>query len=304
MSIESLKRQQPGTQGPASPTHRTVDANLRNRLPNLVIVGVMKCGTTSLHYYLGLHPDIHMSREKEIEFFIEERHWNRGPEWYARQFDVRGRVRGESSPNYTATRRFPGVAGRMRDIVPDARLIFMVRDPIERLVSHWIHNYTHGREERSFVEILNDDRYLERSMYAVQLEPYLERFPREQIFIIEMERMRARRLDVLRDVFAFLDVNADFISPRFGVERHRTERKRVKTKAGRWIARTQFANWIESLPQSIRWPARDLLYYPFSRPLVRPVLDTAQRSRLVEILQPDAARFRTMSGLACESWSL
>jgi len=304
MSIESLQGPQSGTRGTASSTHRTVDANLRDQLPNLIIVGAMKCGTTSLHYYLSLHPDIRMSREKEIEFFIEERRWNRGPAWYARQFDARGRVRGESSPNYTATRRFPGVAGRIRDIVPDARLIFMVRDPIERLVSHWVHNFTHGRERRSFVEILADDRYLERSMYAVQLEPYLERFPREQILIIEMEHLRARRLDVLRDVFTFLDVNADFVSPRFGVERHRTERKRVKTNAGRWIASTRFAHWVESLPQPIRWPARDLLYYPFSRPLVRPVLDSAQRSPLVEILQPDAARFRTMSGLACESWSL
>lgn len=278
--------------------------DLASRLPNLIIVGVMKCGTTSLHFYLGLHPEVRMSREKEIEFFIEERSWSRGIPWYAQQFDANARVRGESSPNYAAARRFPGVPARIREVVPEARLIFMVRDPIERLISHWMHNYTHGREQRPFAEILEDDRYLERSMYATQLQPYLDAFPRDQILILEMDRLRARRLEVLREVFTFLSVDADFVSARFALERHRTERKRVKTNAGRWLAGTRLAGWVESLPQSIRWPVRDLLYFPFSKPLVRPVLAPGERERLIDVLRPDIMRFRALSGLACESWSV
>lgn len=278
--------------------------DLASRLPNLIIVGVMKCGTTSLHFYLGLHPEIRMSREKEVEFFIEERNWSRGIHWYVQQFDASARVRGESSPNYAAAGRFPGVPARIREVVPHARLIFMVRDPIERLISHWIHNYTHGREQRPFADILDDDRYLERSMYATQLQPYLDSFPRDQILVLEMDRLRARRLEVLHEVFAFLDVDANFVSARFALERHRTERKRVKTHAGRWLASTRFAAWIEALPQSVRWPVRDLLYFPLSRPLVRPVLEPGERARLVEVLRPDIMRFRELSGLACESWSV
>jgi hypothetical protein len=282
----------------------TLDISLRRRLPNLIIVGVMKCGTTSLHYYLGLHPQISMSREKELEFFIGERNWSRGAAWYARQFDARTAVRGESSPNYAATGRFSGVPARMREVVPEAKLIFMVRDPIERLISHWIHNFSHGREQRPFAEILDDDRYLERSMYATQLRPYLDAFPREQILILEMEELRVQRLDVLRRVLGFLAVDSTFDSPRFRLERHRTARKRSKTRLGTWLAGTRFAQWIESLPQSMRWPARDLLYLPFSRRMDRPLLSYAERQNLVERLKPDAEQFRDLTGLSCTGWSV
>jgi hypothetical protein len=67
-------------------------------LPNLIIIGAPKCGTTSLHHYLSLHPQISMSREKELNFFIAERNWSKGIAWYAAQFAADNKVRGEASP--------------------------------------------------------------------------------------------------------------------------------------------------------------------------------------------------------------
>jgi hypothetical protein len=281
-----------------------VNATLRNRLPNLIIVGVMKCGTTSLHYYLGLHPEIRMSREKELDFFIEERSWNRGVAWYARQFDARGAVRGESSPNYTAAGRFPGVAARMRTVVPEAKLIFMVRDPIERLISHWIHNYAHGRERRAFADVLDDERYLERSMYATQLRPYLEAFPREQILVLDMNDLRVDRLSVLGRVFRFLGVDPSFVSRRFRLELHPTAGKRRKTSAGLWLASSRLDRWIDALPPEVRWPIRELVYRPFSRPMSRPELGPIERTSLIERLRPDVAAFRSLTGLPCGTWTV
>ncbi len=281
----------------------TLDPALERRLPNVIIVGVMKCGTTSLHYYLGLHPQISMSREKEIEFFIEERNWSRGPAWYAAQFDASADVRGEASPNYAAARRFPGVPARMHAIVPAVKIIFMVRDPIERLISHWVHNFSHGREQRELADILHDDRYLERSMYATQLRPYLDVFPREQILILEMEELGARRVDTLRHVFRYLGVDASFDSSRFRLERHRTERKRRKNRAGRWLATTRFAQWVESMPQSVRWPARDLMYLLFSRRMARPSIAARDRAILIERLTPDMTEFRELTGRRFSGWS-
>src|SRR6059058_6332030 len=74
----------------------------RGALPNLIVIGAQKCGTSGLHYYLSLHPEVSMSRPKELNFFIVERNWPRGTEWYAAHFEPRAIVRGESSPNYTA----------------------------------------------------------------------------------------------------------------------------------------------------------------------------------------------------------
>ena len=118
----------------------------KGTLPNLIIIGAQKCGTTSLHYYLNLHPQILMSREKELNFFITERNWSKGVDWYRSQFVEKAEIYGESSPNYTDYIRFGGVPERMYSVVPDARLIYILRDPIERIVSHYVHLCDMGLE--------------------------------------------------------------------------------------------------------------------------------------------------------------
>ena len=101
---------------PASATAADRSSGRRRRrkrhaaLPNLIIIGGLKCGTTSIHHYLGLHPEIQMSKPKELNFFVEELNWDLGLDWYASRFDDRFGVRGESSPHYTNLPRFGGVA--------------------------------------------------------------------------------------------------------------------------------------------------------------------------------------------------
>ena len=75
-------------------------------LPDFIIIGAMKCGTTSLHHYLSLHPDISVSRRKELDFFVAEENWARGLAWYESQFPDKGKVRGEASPKYTFNPRW------------------------------------------------------------------------------------------------------------------------------------------------------------------------------------------------------
>jgi hypothetical protein len=89
-------------------------------LPNLIIIGGMKCGTTGLHFYLGLHPEVSMSRQKEVNFFVGERNWAKGIEWYKSHITGEVKVYGESSPSYHAG---TGVPERMASVVPQAKLI-------------------------------------------------------------------------------------------------------------------------------------------------------------------------------------
>src|ERR671915_243608 len=93
----------------AAHTAQATAAERVGALPNLVIIGAQKCGTSVLHYYLGLHPEVSMSKPKELNFFIEERNWPRGVEWYRGHFDPEARVRGEASPNYSAFPQHDGV---------------------------------------------------------------------------------------------------------------------------------------------------------------------------------------------------
>ena len=175
-------------------------------LPNLIIIGGMKCGTTSLHYYLNQHPQISMSETKELNFFIESRNWSKGINWYKSQFKGNTKVIGEASPNYTCQSHFPGVPQRMYQLLPDAKLIYLVRDPIKRIIAHYLHNYGEGLESRNLEETLLDgdvNQYLDRSLYYHQLSGYLKYYQPEQILIISSELLKNDTLNTLRKIFQF-----------------------------------------------------------------------------------------------------
>src|SRR4051794_4150382 len=124
-------------------------------MPNLIIIGGLKCGTTSIHHYLGLHPDVQMSKPKELNFFVEEPNWDLGLHWYTARFADRHPVRGESSPHYTNLPRFSGVAERIQRHCPDTKLLYMVRDPIKRILSHWVHAKGAGYETRDLDDVFS-----------------------------------------------------------------------------------------------------------------------------------------------------
>ena len=197
------------------------------QLPNLIIIGGLKCGTTSIHHYLGLHPEIQMSKPKELNFFVEELNWDLGLDWYASRFDDRFKVRGESSPHYTNRPRFNGVAERIHEHCPDARLLYMVRDPIKRILSHWVHATGAGYETRELVPTLSepDTSYINRSKYWMQLQPYLELFDRSQIEIITQEELQSEREATMRKAFAFAGVDEDFTSEQFDREWEKSSAK-------------------------------------------------------------------------------
>ena len=125
-------------------------------LPNLIVIGAERCGTTSLHRYLGAHPEIFMAKSKELDFFVTELSWRKGRGWYEKQFRNGSRVRGESSPSYTAYPVHEGVAERMAALVPDAKLVYLVRDPIERTLSGYHHQRALALENRPLADALSD----------------------------------------------------------------------------------------------------------------------------------------------------
>jgi hypothetical protein len=196
-------------------------------LPNLVVIGAQKCGTSALHYYLGLHPEISMSSPKELNFFIKPDEWRRGVEWYEGHFSDGAAVRGESSPNYTSFPRNKGVPRRMSKVLPDAKLIYLVRDPLERIVSAYIHNLSRGREKRGLTTALAKPRstYLVRSRYYRQVEGFLDFYPPSQLLILEQDDLLNRRPETLAATFRFLGVDDSFWSPRYERLRHETRNK-------------------------------------------------------------------------------
>jgi hypothetical protein len=276
-------------------------------LPNLIIIGAQKCGTSSLHYYLNLHPQISMSREKELDFFIQEFNWHRGVEWYKSRFTGTASIHGEASPNYTNYPYFRGVPAKTHATVPEAKLIYIVRDPIERIISHYIHRSASGSEHRELSEALAETEstsYLWRSKYYTQLAQYLDYFPQSSILILTQEDLQNNRRETLQEVFRFLCVDDTFYSPRFSRIRHSSVQKRRKTPLGLFLAQTPVVRAVERLPFKVPGKARVFRYFPFSRRIARPTLNDNLREALVEQLAEDINRLRAYTGRSLEQWSV
>ena len=276
----------------------------RGALPNLIVVGAQKCGTSGLHYYLSLHPEISMSRPKELNFFIAERNYPRGLDWYRAHFDPRAKVRGESSPNYAAYPQHVGVPERMHSIVPAASLLYMVRDPIDRIAAHWVHNFAKRREKGDLHATLlhPNTSYLARSHYYTQLQQFLRVYPRERIMLLEQEDLRSRRLETLRRVFEFVGVDPGFSHSRFSDERHKTSRKTRATRLAMGLERMGETRHGRRVPEPF-WRAVGNLF-PFRRTIAVPDVREALPPEALRSLREDAERLRELTGRDFATWSI
>lgn len=274
-------------------------------LPDLIVIGAQKCGTSGLHYYLSLHPEVSMSNPKEVNFFISERNWGRGVEWYSRHFDPGARCNGEASPNYTAFPQHVGVPERMHSVVPDAKLIYLVRDPLERIAAHWVHNYAKRREKGNLSETLlhPNTSYVARSKYFSQLQRFLEFYGPEQVLVIENAQLRDDRAATLRRVFEFAGVDPDFDHPKFSQVRHSTSRKKRATKLGMRIQKMSKTRWGTRIPRRF-WVALDFAL-PLAKPISKPDgIAEALGEDVMAVLREDADRLREFTGLDLSHWSV
>lgn len=181
------------------------------RLPNFVVIGAPKAGTTSLHQYLRGHPQVFMPAEKELNFFVQPDNWRLGIEWYMERFAAAGEAKavGEASPRYTQYPECEGAAQRMAAHIPGARLVYVIRNPLDQMLSHY-RDRRRWKLERAAASraLLENPVYLETAKYAAQLERFLEHFPRDQVLVVLAERLREAesRHETMVEVGAFLDV--------------------------------------------------------------------------------------------------
>jgi hypothetical protein len=184
--------------------------------PNLFLIGAMKSGTTSLHMYLASHPQIFMSTPKEPAYFAREDVWRKGEEWYLSLFASAhdALVIGESSTSYTKAPRFAHVPERISQFNPAARLIYIMRDPVERTISqYWFAVRFYGERRDMLTAIRQDPRYTDVGNYAMQLAPYLKLFGHDNIATLTFEELATAPLQTMQKLFIWLGVESSFEPP-------------------------------------------------------------------------------------------
>lgn len=268
------------------------------RLPDFVIIGAMKAGSTSLFRWLEQHEDIWLPQEKEPNFFGDDHYWSRGMLWYSSLFAglPPGAITGEASVAYTAPDTGPRAAARLARSLPSAKLVFIARHPGERLRSHYRHEVQAGRERRPLVEAVGAEGngYVSQSCYSSRLAPYLERVDRALLHLVVFEELFGDDGTAWDGVLRFLGVSS---TPR-PTTRH--NESAAKPSYRRVMARPGIRRAVTKLSKQAPRPVRRVL-----RPAVlrddpfAPLLAASSVSLpddVVEQLASDAQRFEDLLG--------
>jgi hypothetical protein len=230
------------------------------RLPGLVIVGAMKSATTSLFQWLDEQPEVVMAHPKETRFFTD--HWSLGLSWYSAKFAeaTPDQLLGEASQNYTNPRLSADAADRMARTIPQARLIYIVRHPVDRLRSHYRHEVQRAREPRPLVDALREpgNLYAGQSSYFTCLRPYIDRFPREQIFVCRFEDLTRDPAPAWAELLRWLSLSE---RPRPEAARNVGAENAQWTRAMAWAKRHGLISLkrVSRLPSPVRRAGRLLL---------------------------------------------
>lgn len=275
--------------------------------PDFIVIGAMKAATSTVCAYLEDHPQVFMVPNREPNFFSHDANFVRGTDWYEALFEAKGErvLCGEGSNNYTAGAIFPATAARMAAYHPGLKLVYMVRHPVERIVSAWVQNRADkgDRVPPTLDRAVTDmpERYVDQSLYWKNLQRYRMHFPDDQIFLGFMEDLSADREAFFTRLTAFLglppspEIRRGHVNP--------TQGKRVPSPAYTAVNRLPLAGVAKSLlPQGLRQAVKDRL---LSRPAeALPQLSPAVRADLVARLRPDAAQLLAHAGKPADHWDL
>jgi hypothetical protein len=198
------------------------------RLPDFLVIGAMRSGTSSLARYLRAHPSICLATQKEVHFF--DRNFDQGIEWYRRHFPCShaGHLTGEATQTYLFDKE---ALDQMASVVPDARIIVILRHPIDRAYSHYWLNRSRGREPLEFAAAIEAEphrvengglnerfwySYLGRGRYTRQLVAVAERYPRDRVSVHLFDELRDSPEATYGSICDFLGVDNGFHPPNLG----------------------------------------------------------------------------------------
>ncbi|TWU18075.1 sulfotransferase family protein [Allorhodopirellula heiligendammensis] len=260
--------------------------------PNFIVIGGMKCMTSTLHDQLALQPGICMSDPKEPNYFSDDDVYARGPQWYQSIWGEgqTSDLYGESSTHYTKLPTYPDTIDRLCQYCPNAKLIYVMRHPIDRLVSHYIHQWTMNVIDCPIDEAIDQfPELIAYSRYAYQLQPFIETYGTENILPVFFRRLRDHSQSELERICRYLEYPGQ---PQWrSLPASNVSSERIRDNA--WRDRLVYApgiSWVRRnlVPRSVREQVKS-----WWRLRQRPQLSDASQRRLKAVFNDD---LRLLSG--------
>jgi hypothetical protein len=290
-------------------------SKMPGRLPDVLVIGTIKGGTSALYHYLRHHPQVAASREKELNFFLEpgilppdprgfdRGGWNLGVGWYRRWFQSDRPICCEASPNYSLGTHAERVAERIATVVPRARLVYLVRNPLDRLRSHYLMTLKRpGSEPLSFSDYLTRSDAIATSCYGAVVESYLRHVSRDRILVLESAALDVHRRESLSAIFRFMGVAADFWCSEFERRVYVGSRRPCVSLLGARFRDSAAMRALRGrLSPSLYYHVENAALWPFRVPEPSLGLPRGQAAAIVERLQLDVRRLRELTDLALPS---
>lgn len=285
--------------------------------PNLFIIGASKAGSSALHAYLGAHPEIRMSTEKEPCFFIEQneleaawpimarRPCSHDPQAYLDLWrdGEAAQYRGEGSVYYSQAPHRSGVPARLAAACPQARIVYLVREPVGRAVAHYWQRFKEFQEPLPIERAMRENAlYRDTSDYALQLDAYHRHFDPAQIHVIVAEELRHRRREVMAECIAWLGLSPFHFGDAQLAERHRsppTSRRQRFGVVSRIRDSSLWSRTREHLPAAWVDRLRRASTVPFDKAQID---EAPARAFLHAHLTPRRAVFEAMIGRRITAW--
>jgi hypothetical protein len=263
-----------------------------------LIIGAMKCGTTSAFHYLSAHPEIAPSRVKEPDFFTEN--WQKGWDWYEALWEPKAAADAwalEASTAYTKIPAMPSAAERIATTRAEYRFIYLMREFMARIQSHRRHYFLREHEARATPRAVTE-HMINLSRYAMQLDEYEKRFPREHLLLLAFEDLRDHPARTLQRICEFLEIDPTL---QFPVQRTTFNKSAPDGSAYRLLKSTPILSKLaRSLPLGWRREVRNRLAKP---PPKIPDLSRDEQKAIDLALRDDLVRLREHYGFDTSVWT-
>ncbi|PWJ43297.1 sulfotransferase family protein [Sediminitomix flava] len=274
---------------------------------DFILIGAMKSGTTSLADNLAVHPQINFSEPKEPHFFCNS-DWRKRLKEYEKCFKLNDQnlLRGEGTTSYAKYPMHPHIVEDLYEYNPNLKIIYLMREPVSRAISHYIHcvlrKFEHEKEINK--ALLNNSEYVNTGRYYMQIEPYLNVFGRHQVLLLPFEEYIQNSIGTYEKIANFLEIEKDpFLKQKVTHSNRGIGLYRDDQRVDKLLTNSSLTKLKDLFPQSLRtFVAKSLYQLTRSKVSEVPKVNDRVKEYIYRASRGDLNKIEDLLGYRVDSW--